>query len=140
MSANWPPPPPPAPYSYGGDPYGHRPHWGWIVPIFVVGLVLVLFVALFLWLNPFYGPPYDHSRWWFFFPFGLLFLLFVVFFAVRVVFWSYRWGPGGRHYRRYGPRAILQARYARGEITRDQYLQMMRDLDESRGSPGAGPP
>jgi putative membrane protein len=26
------------------------------------------------------------------------------------------------------PREILQARYARGEITRDQYLQMLDDL------------
>ncbi len=28
------------------------------------------------------------------------------------------------------PKEILQARYARGEITRDQYLQMLADLNQ----------
>lgn len=32
--------------------------------------------------------------------------------------------PAGRQ----SPREILQARYARGEITRDQYQQMLSDL------------
>lgn len=32
------------------------------------------------------------------------------------------------------PKTILKARYARGEITRDQYLQMIRDLENSGGT------
>lgn len=67
--------------------------------------------------------------------------------AVLILFllwWLFVWWPGWRRPRRpgggYGPdqetpegrdraRQILDERYARGEITREQYEEMRRDLD-----------
>ncbi|HEY4112507.1 MAG TPA: SHOCT domain-containing protein [Rhizomicrobium sp.] len=77
-----------------------------------------------LWFWPF---------WIFFWPFhGLLTLLFIVF-IVWLIF-------GRRHYYYYGHPGwgtarsrsealdILEGRYARGEIQRDEYLQKKQDL------------
>jgi uncharacterized membrane protein len=75
--------------------------------------------------------------------FLLFFLLLVAFFIVRVLFWSTR---ASRYGRRYGPGApgeygpnrpamIARMRYARGEITREQYDQLMQDLARRPGAP-----
>jgi putative membrane protein len=64
---------------------------------------------------------------------GLLFNLVVVVGIVVLVVWavkrfsngtSFNLGPGSQT-----PREILQARYARGELTREQYQQMLQDLN-----------
>lgn len=69
-----------------------------------------------------------------FYPFGFGWIFFFLFF---LFFWGLPW-LGGRGWRRYGrpywryqddAHAILRTRYARGEITRDQFEQMMRDLE-----------
>jgi len=96
-----------------------------------LAFLLAGFVLWAAFLGPVHPGGYG-GRGWFFFPFGFLFLLLVLFLGVRVAFWSARWGAGGPRGRRYGATAILRARYARGEITRDQFLQMQRDLDEFR--------
>jgi putative membrane protein len=72
---------------------------------------------------------------WFFGPFhGLLSLLFliVIFGAIfgrrRYYYYGYGhpwWGPGGN---RSDALATLEARYARGEIQREEYLEKKRDL------------
>ena len=70
----------------------------------------------------------------------LLFILVVGFIMliVRLIFWgtwrSHR-RPIGRYYgREWRPRGeafgILEARYARGEITKEQYLDMRKTLEE----------
>ncbi|TLZ90987.1 MAG: hypothetical protein E6J98_08035 [Methanobacteriota archaeon] len=48
--------------------------------------------------------------------------------------WGGGWGGYGRHYWRYGDdaHAILRSRYARGEITGEQFEQMMGDLEQHR--------
>lgn len=64
---------------------------------------------------------------------GLIFNLAIVIGIVILIVWAVRrftsgatnWNqPSGNQ----SPREILQARYARGEITRDQYQQMLNDL------------
>lgn len=64
---------------------------------------------------------------------GLLFNLVVVVGIVVLVVWavkrfssgtSFNLGSGSQT-----PREILQARYARGELTREQYQQMLQDLN-----------
>ena len=66
-----------------------------------------------------------------FFPFGFWWIFFLFF-----IFWGFRWWAGwgwyGRPYWRYhdDAHAILRSRYARGEITREQFEQMMRDLEQ----------
>lgn len=77
----------------------------------------------------YYGAPF--YGWWFF-PFGSIFFIIFVFFVFRFVFWG--WGGWGWR-RGYGysygdAREILRQRYAKGEITKDQFDQMMRDLEQ----------
>ncbi len=72
------------------------------------------------------------------FPFGWIwiFLGFFLFFGLlRFAFWGPRWWGGYYRHYGYGPYGrendayhILRERYARGEITKDQYDAMMRDL------------
>jgi putative membrane protein len=65
---------------------------------------------------------------------GLLMLLFwggviaLTFFAIRALARPER-GPDQSAYPRATPLEILQQRYARGEITREQYTEMRRDLE-----------
>ena len=76
-----------------------------------------------------------------FFPFGWLwglFFIFIAFWLVRLLFLPWRWGwHYGRRYWRYGDSAyyILRERYARGEITREQFEEMMRDLQQHSQTP-----
>jgi putative membrane protein len=75
---------------------------------------------------PYYGG-------WFFFPFGFIFFLFFVFFIGRLLFWPWAGGWGwrrGYYYRHDEAADILRQRYARGEITKEQFVQMMRDLEQ----------
>jgi putative membrane protein len=70
-------------------------------------------------------------------------LLWIAFFAMRVVFWTRRGYGGYGGYggpRRYRDPAMMIARqrYARGEITREQFDQIVSDL-ERRGRGPAGP-
>lgn len=117
--------------NYGG--YGDRPrrsYWG----IGLAALVLVAFLLVVAaWvIHPYYpAPGMYYVGWWFFFPFGFIFFVFVLFFIGRLLFWP--WGWGGRRnywYRHDEAYYIIRQRYARGEITKDQYDQMMRDLEQ----------
>src|SRR6266581_3382049 len=79
----------------------------------------------------------------FFFPFGFFIFVFFLFFLFRGLFWGWGgWGwRGYPMYGRYGyghhdgAAEILRRRYAGGEITKDQFDQMMRDITQSRNPP-----
>jgi putative membrane protein len=115
--------------------YGERPsrrYWGLGL---IGGLLLVVFLFIFLaWFIHPYSPvtgPYYYGGWWFFFPFGFIFFFLFVFLIGRLLFmpWGWRRSYWYRHDDAY---YILRQRYARGEISKDQYEQMMRDLDQHR--------
>jgi putative membrane protein len=63
--------------------------------------------------------------WFFFIP-----IFFLIFFAVRWFFWGEWWWGRGSHYGwDYDPALeILRKRFARGEISKEQYEQMKRDI------------
>jgi putative membrane protein len=119
--------------------FGHARHrralMGWVIG----GLVILLLAGLLLvpFLYGFPARPYAFYPF-FFFPFGFLIFFFAIFFVVRALFWGLGWGWGwrggySRGYWRgqgyYGSATeILRMRYAKGEITKDQFDQMMRDL------------
>ncbi len=83
--------------------------------------------------------------WWGFGSFGWLGMLFNLIFWVLIilaVIWGVRWllqsttmAPAGGQRPVSGgapaddPKRILQLRYARGEITREEYLKMLADLE-----------
>src|SRR2546428_2838007 len=78
---------------------------------------------------PYYGFfPFG----FFFFPFGFIFFFFIVFAVFCFLFWGWGWGGRYRWDGHYwgGPAGVLQERYARGEITQEQFEQMMRDLEQ----------
>lgn len=62
---------------------------------------------------------------------GLIFNLAIIIGIVILIVWAVKRFSGGTANRAFGgqsAREILQARYARGEITREQYQQMLQDL------------
>ncbi len=61
---------------------------------------------------------------------GLLFNLLVVVGIVVLIVWAVKSFSSRNHVEATGQSArdILQARYARGEITREQYQEMLKDI------------
>jgi putative membrane protein len=60
---------------------------------------------------------------------GLIFNLAIIVGIVILAVWAIKRFTGGSiSSSGQAPREILQARYARGEITRDQYQQILQDL------------
>jgi putative membrane protein len=73
-------------------------------------------------------PSYDFGWGW-----GFIGLFFAFFWIVPWIFgWGWRGWRGGYRYRRWyrndDAYQILRERYAKGEITKEQFEQMMRDL------------
>jgi len=67
-----------------------------------------------------------------FFPGELLVVflaIFIVLFVARLLFWRSRRGHMRRYWRQDESVHILRERYARGEITKDQFDQMQLDLE-----------
>jgi putative membrane protein len=75
------------------------------------------------------GSSWPHG-WFWLWPLVPLFWLLVFFTLVRFVFWRGRRGAwaGCGGYGRPDAKAILGERYARGEISRDEYRERLGDL------------
>ncbi len=101
-----------------------------LLAVFVTAMIVFMFVV---------GPRVAPTGPYMFFPFGFgwiggFFLIFLFFGLFRWFLfpwgwhYGYRYGYGNGRYRDESY-SILRERYARGEITKDQYDQMMRDLE-----------
>jgi putative membrane protein len=109
--------------SYRG---GFRP-W----PIFAIALVLVAFLAIAI-ASSFFWHPAVVTGSYPFFPFFWIwpfFAILFVFFAARWFFWGWGWGRRSGYWQHSSAVAILEERYARGEITKEQFDQVKRDLE-----------
>ncbi len=108
-----------------------------VTAAFVLGAALVLLVLLDPTLFGLAAPTYPYRFGVFGGVFFVFFILIVGFFIVRVLFWSSRaaryGGRGGSGPNR--PAMIARMRYARGEISREQYEQIMQDLGRRPGAP-----
>ncbi len=104
--------------------------WGIIALIAIVGVITALSYIFFA-SQPVPGAFYPRFV---FFPFAGLFALFgifAIFWLVRWLFWPWRWHYPGRYWRyRDESYYILRERYAKGELTKEQFEQMMRDLEQ----------
>lgn len=107
--------------------------FGWLL----VGLILlavfafVIALTVRVFFRPTTMPYYGGGIFLFFFPFGVLVLFLIVIVIARLILWP--WGGGYRRaYWRHHSEAteIVKARYARGEITKEQFDQLMRDLEQ----------
>ena len=102
------------------------PRRGVVGTILMLPIGLVVVVLLVLYFFAFRGRGY--------FPGEILLIFLVVFFGlfvIRTLYWSSRRRRWREQYRANQPIRILRQRYARGEITKDQFDQMIRDLDEA---------
>ena len=107
--------------------------WPWIlIPVVAVAALAAVAVVGFLTVGAAGAAPWP---WWGFFPW-FPFVGIGIFFGFLFLFGVFRWGAGPRAWGydrdRDDSRAILRERYARGEITREQFNEMRRDLDEHR--------
>jgi len=123
-----------------GEQHQHRHNpFAWAALVIVV-IAVIAFLAVIAFHAYTSGPmPYYYGYpgfgWWFF-PLGLFFGLLFLFFIFRVLFWGWGWGGGWGWRRRYwygyygDASEVLRQRYARGEITKEQFDQMKRDLEQ----------
>ena len=130
-----------APY-YNPGPYGIRPArpspYRWVA-IAAIGIAVVIAIAVIVWYLVLPHP----SGGYYYYPLGGFFLVFIViwvsFMIVRMSWWSSRRNQRYNRRQMYrqgggmgpmGDPAIRTARmrYARGEITRDQYEQIVHDI------------
>jgi len=134
------------PQGYGGGPPPRQVRWFPIIVglVFVVAASLILLVLLYPASFGLAAPSSPYRFGLFGGAFFLFFILIVVFFIVRVAFWSTRASQYRGRYRQnyppggYGPNRpamVARMRYARGEITREQYEQIMKDLGRPPGAP-----
>ena len=136
-------------YGYNNEGAPRRPGhptWWWAAVLGGVALIGVVIVVFLLLLYGVIGPPAAGPRPLFGYWGGfllLILLLWIGFFVIRLVFWSARSRGGyyGRPYGQSGMRrdpAVMAARqrYARGEITREQFDQIMTDLGRRGRGPG----
>ncbi len=127
------------------DPYRPRPQRSvWPLLLVSVVVLVVAIVLLLLFLDPaaYLGTtPSGHPGGFYFYGFfPVLLVLFLVMLVVRMVFWSRRWGYRRAAYAHPYPSrdpAIMtvRQRYARGEIRREQYDQLMTELTRRRSGP-----
>ncbi|HXW66701.1 MAG TPA: hypothetical protein VEL82_02300 [Thermoplasmata archaeon] len=133
---------------YGG-PYGggagaeyRRPSRAWLFVGVALAAIAVVGILVLLYLDGFFGPsPYGpHPGFGLFGGFLVIFLIvWVGFMVLRIAWWSSRTQRRGYGPRRLGPDpAVMMARqrYARGEITREQFDQIMTDLGRRGRGPG----
>jgi len=105
---------------------------GSIVLFLVVALVLIGVAGTYFrpTMMGYYGGGYYFP---FFFPFGSVFCFFIAFFVLRMLFWPLGWGGRRGNWHFTGDaEEILRQRYARGGITKEQFEQMAKDLEQRR--------
>jgi putative membrane protein len=106
------------------DQPGHPP-----VRYRIVGTLLMLPIGIIVALVLFYVVAFRGG----YFPGEFLFVfvaIFAVLFLIRVLFWRSRRSYYRQRWQGNSAVRILRQRYARGEITKEQFHQMLRDLRE----------
>jgi putative membrane protein len=116
--------------------YQRRSNHRWIlVLVLAVAAIAAALTGLYFYKSSssiyYYSPPY--FGWWLGWPFIPL-LFFLIFFGLRWIFWGgCGWARGCGYYRQYYDSAFenLRERFAKGEITKEQFDDMVRNLREN---------
>ncbi|VVB77351.1 Uncharacterised protein [uncultured archaeon] len=96
----------------------------------LIGLAIFVSVVVYAILRPgqIAVAPFDFGWGFFWNIIGFLFTVWIVVWLIRLLF-------GGRHPRRYwgyDEREIARRRYAKGRINRKEYLEILKDLDNTK--------
>ena len=105
----------------------------WVGLLVALILVPIVVSAVLYVLRPMGRAYFPFMGYYpfFFFPFGWVFAFLILFFLLRWIFWPWGWESRRRHRGYLDEYHILRVRYARGEITKEQFDQMTHDLQES---------
>ncbi len=113
--------------------------WWSLFPLLAIAAIVSTLIGLSIYFRGYAAPPYygaQYPEWfgWPFFGFGWIFIplfFIVIFFAFRWLFWG-GWGWRRGWYGGYYDPALetLRERFARGEITKEQFDSMAKDLEE----------
>lgn len=125
------------PYSVTSDSAGRPNPFGGGLGVVLLGLLALAAVVAALaaagWLVRGAGWNGPAPFLWPIFPFGFFLGLVIVGFTVRAAFW----GRGGRlgscSYDGPGAGEIARRRYARGEINRQELLEILHDVGDASG-------
>jgi putative membrane protein len=105
-------------------------------PVFAIALVVAAFSGIAI-AGIFFWHPATPTGFYPFFPFLWIWPFFAILFVVFVArwfLWGWGWSLGrrGGYWQHSTAVEILEERYARGEITKGQFDQMKKDLEEER--------
>ncbi len=111
--------------------HGHHMKWMW----YGMGIMFVL-IGVAVIFGIFYRAPAGTAYYSYDFGWGwnILGILFFIWMLSWVFCWRWGWRGRGYRYRRWyrddDAYNILRQRYAKGEITKEQFDQMTRDLQQ----------
>ncbi|MDN5845237.1 MAG: SHOCT domain-containing protein [Candidatus Nitrosocosmicus sp.] len=107
--------------------------WGIIGLLVLIGISIIM---PFLFTTPISSGVHLPLA---FFPFqfgfiGIIFLIFMISLISRWIFWSNSCGNSSRYHSQYGGdyevQNIVKERYAKGAITKEQFEQIKKDLEQ----------
>jgi putative membrane protein len=102
-----------------------------IVSLGILGLIAMIGISIVLSLyfstrhGAFYYPFFPFHFGWL----GGILLLLIIIWVARWLFWPWRARYYPYRHQDEDAESILKVRYARGEIAKEQFEQMMRDLE-----------
>jgi len=100
--------------------------WVLVPVLLLAGLAVVAVATSFYW----HAAAPQAYGWWPWAPLGWFFFIpvfFVAFFVLRFFWWG-PWGGHGWYYHEDSAMSVLRGRFARGEVTKEQFEQMRKDL------------
>ena len=99
--------------------------------LFAPLVLIIAFASILVGASLYFGKAAPSGYgWWPWAPFGwfvFIPIFFISFFALRFFWWG-PWGGRGWYYRGDSALDVLRERFARGEITKEQFEQMRKDL------------
>jgi putative membrane protein len=108
---------------------GWSRNWILVPALILISAIAVLVIVSFYYVRP--ASAFGEYPFYGWFPFGWFFfvpVVFLIFFVFRWVLWG-GWG-WGRYYDDDRALVVLKERFARGELSEEQFEQMTKELEK----------